>query len=241
MRHHITAVPALSIQTGITAAAGLAIDAALLRAALADGCRRVAIWTSEASLVVSRRDALLPGFAAARAILGAEGVPVLVRDSGGTAVLQGPGLVTLSMVHVSSAILGDSYGMLRDVVAAAIAPWGIEVGLGSVDGAFCDGRHNLIVGSRKIAGTAQRRRHGHSPIALVHAVLLVDVDVAAMTQGINRFYTLAGAPREFLPGSCVSLRDLLPLATREIAQQAIDQLSIAAQEWLAATAVTGAL
>jgi len=162
-------------------------------------------------------------------------MPLLVRDSGGTAVLQGPGIVTLSLVHAPcSRNLDESYGSLRAVAAAAFAPWGIEIGFGAVDGAFCDGKHNLVVHGRKFAGTAQRRQSRRFTAALAHAVLLIDVDVQAMTRGINRFYSLAGATQRFSPDGCFSLRELPALANcADLEVRAIAELSRASAAWLA--------
>jgi lipoate-protein ligase A len=190
----------------------------MLSATLADGHRRGAVWSSEAALVVSRRDMLLAGFNSAKAALSREGMPLLVRDSGGTAVLPGPGIVTLSLVHAPcSRNLDESYESLR-----------------AVDGAFCDGKHNLVVDGRKFAGTAQRRQSRRFTAALAHAVLLIDVDVQAMTRGINRFYSLAGATQRFSPDGCFSLRELPAAANYPNLQaRAIADLSRAAAAWVA--------
>ena len=224
-------VPMICTQTGIAACAGLALDAVLLNAALSDGRARAAIWASTPAVVVSRRDTQLPGFADSSSRLSDEGLPVLVRDSGGTAVLQGPGIVTLSLVHASPPSLEESYEQLRSVVAAAFAGWGIKFGLGAVDGAFCDGRHNLVTHMRKLAGTAQRRRRGRGRFAmtLAHAVILIDVDLSAMTRGINHFYSLAGVPRDFSFDICASLRDLAPGMGQELERQSMELLSLAAR------------
>jgi octanoyl-[GcvH]:protein N-octanoyltransferase len=233
MPDDVAAAPTLSIRTDIAASAGLTLDASMLNATLLDGRRRASIWSSAAALVVSRRDTLLADFDAAKATLSQEGVPLFVRDSGGTAVLQGPGIVTLSLIHVpSSSQLEASYESLRAVAAAAFSPWGIEVGFGAVDGAFCDGKYNLVVERRKFAGTAQRRRSGRFAAALVHAVILIAPDLAAMTRGINRFYSLAGASHRFSPDSCISLRDLLPDANHpDLVAASIANLARAASAW----------
>lgn len=90
------------------------------------------------------------------------------------------------------------YAHLCNLVSRALAPLGIDANPRAVEGSFCDGRFNLAVGERKIAGTAQYwRRRGGRQAVLAHALLLVDADVVALTDRANAFEAALGSERRY--------------------------------------------
>jgi lipoate-protein ligase A len=183
------------------------------------------IWENPRALVVTARESRLPAFDSACRALAADGWPVVLRDSGGTAVPHGPGILEVSLAlpldrlppHALEAI----YGALCEPVRIALAELGVETAYGEVEGSFCDGRFNLVAGGRKIAGTSQRWRGGlppsHRPdgYVLAHMVLFVDADMRAATEVVNRFYGLAGSDHRFDPGAVVSAVERLGLPRAE--------------------------
>lgn len=100
----------------------------------------------------------------------ADGVPVVVRPSGGGAVVLAPGVLTASVlaeVEGEGVLPERHFQRFCGAVAAALARVGVAVGR--------DGVSDLTVGERKVAGTALRvwkRR------ALFQVSLLFDLDVA---------------------------------------------------------------
>jgi lipoate-protein ligase A len=197
------------------------------------------LWSNERCLVVARSDARLPRFAAAREELARAGWPLVVRESGGSAVPHGPGILALSLAFRPGAAgpctLESIYGGLCDALALGLARLGVRAERGAVADAFCDGRYDLAVAGRKIAGTAQRWRAGPGGPApergavLAHAVLLVDVDLAEATEAVNRFYRAAGGARRARAEAAITLREAL-----EAAGGAPPGLARAAREALAA-------
>ena len=177
------------------------------------------IWENPRALVVTARESRLPTFDVASAALAADGWPVVLRDSGGTAVPHGPGILEVSLAlpldRLPAHALEAIYAALCEPVRVALAELGVETGYGEVEGSFCDGRFNLVGDGRKIAGTSQRWRGGlppsHRPdgYVLAHMVLFVDADMGSATETINRFYARAGSDRRFDPGAVVSAADLL--------------------------------
>jgi len=166
----------------------------------------IRLWENRPCLVVSGRDTRLPSFEEASARLAQEGRPVIVRRSGGTAVPHGEGILLVSMVYALKGREADSvdqgYEALCNWMREGIASLGIHADCRSVPAAFCDGRYNLAVGPRKIAGTAQRWRKRTVDGAtrqgvIAHALLLVEGDPHAMTAAVNRFYRLAGGRQRF--------------------------------------------
>lgn len=172
------------------------------------------LWENGRALVVTAREQRLPSFAAAAAESAAEGWPVVLRDSGGTAVPHGPGILQVSLLlpqsRLSAHALEGIYRALCEPVRSALGAWGVDSDYGEVPGSFCDGRFNLVSGARKIAGTSQRWRGGIPPSSrpdgsvVAHMVLFVDADLAAATEAVNRFYRAAGSDLRFDPDAVVT-------------------------------------
>lgn len=162
-------------------------------------------WHTTPALFAPRALAPPGRFAAAAAGSAARGWPVVVRASGGDLVPQAPGLLNLSLVWRQAGLdasLAAAYERLGRPLLAGLAAVGLRAGYGTVAGAFCDGRYNLVVAGRKIAGTAQRWKiigaAGRQPrelAVLAHAVLLVETDLEPLVASVNAFYRACGMAR----------------------------------------------
>ena len=132
-----------------------------------DAGERLLVWESARPAVVLPRHGDPGRWAHVRACA-AWGVPLLRRESGGGAVVVGPGCLAVALVlsldrRPRLADVGHSYAWLLGRVAAALDVDGVAVR--STD---------LAVGGRKFAGHAQRRGR----VALLHhGVLLYDFDL----------------------------------------------------------------
>ena len=193
------------------------------------------LWENVQALVVSRKDTALPGFAAAAELLASEGWPVVVRETGGSAVPHGPGVLQLSLVMPRSLATDLSidtlFQQLCQPIQMALATLGIASEYGRVPAAFCDGRYNLVVAGKKIAGTAQvwranigRDRATKEGYVLAHASLFVDVDKAVFTQVVNRFYALAGADVMFDENALTTVLDCHSLSEKTGSVQLVDSV-----------------
>lgn len=178
-------------------------------------------------LVVTRREARMPGFARATEILGARGWPLVVRGSGGSCVPQGPGVLNLSLIYPRPPHwrLEDGFLLLCQLLGDFLRTYGLQAETGEVPGSFCDGRYNLQIDGRKLVGTAQRwagtRRH---PGVLCHACLLVDPALDAATAQLNSFYQQCQSPRQFIPNASTSLRQCLKVSAAVSLSQLMDEV-----------------
>ncbi|MGB3454781.1 MAG: hypothetical protein WBG08_02480 [Litorimonas sp.] len=128
-------------------------------------------WVPELSLSVSAREARrlgdLSGFAAE---------PVAIRGTGGTVVPQGPGTINISVFsrHPHHPGIHAAYRGVCEALREGFSQLGLETTTGSRPGSFCDGDHNILVGGRKLVGTAQRWAVGPdgSSVCLHHCVIL---------------------------------------------------------------------
>ncbi len=198
---------------------GVAADVTLSRLAGRHPGRGVfRIWENGRAIVVSPREERRSGFRGAAATLAAEGWPVVVRASGGTAVPHSPGILQVSLAlplaGIQSLSLETAYRALGEPVRGALETLGVETDYGEVPRSFCDGRFNLVSGGRKIAGSAQRWWGGVPPTGipgasvLAHLSLFVDADMTGATRAVNRFYALAGGSGGgFDPSAVTTVRE----------------------------------
>lgn len=179
------------------------------------------IWQTQRSLVVPRSYRRFEAFESASELFAQRGWPVVVRQTGGGIVPQGPGIVNLSLAyHVDGPPMRHSepgYRLICQVLAEALRSMGITAFPAAVEGSFCDGRYNLAVQLHntpvKIAGTAQtwRRVPGShdTHIGLVHALILLDTDTAAVTETANAFEAAIGSERRYQADKVVAAAELL--------------------------------
>ena len=184
------------------------------------------VWANTQCLVVTRREERLPTFAAAAHASAARGWPVVVRDSGGTTVPHAPGTLLLTLLlprrrtedtPISEPRADEVFTLLCEPVIEAMARLGVTATYGAVPNSFCDGRFNLVVDNRKIAGTAQRWRGGlprypvRDGFIMAHLALYVDADMHVATHAVNNFLADAGSPEAFDPGQMITLGEALQL------------------------------
>jgi lipoate-protein ligase A len=189
---------------------GIALEAGWTRNAARSGEPEVHLWSGPPGFVVPRSYERLPAFAAASAASTAAGWPVQVRASGGGLVPQGPGVLNVSLIwrteHVAPSGTETIYRDLSRMLGAALESMGIAASAQSVEGSFCDGRFNLAVGGRKLAGTAQAwRRVEGRPMILAHAVLLIDADPDQLTEAANHFEALVASGRTYRPDAITTI------------------------------------
>ncbi len=185
----------------------LAYDEALAREramlAAADGSPGLTwmLWQTGPCIVVPRSHVNRPAFEVAAAASAARGWPVHTRDTGGGAVVQGQGVVNLSMVFSIGADLreriGTSYRILCEPVMAMLRNRGIHGAYRAIPGTMCDGAYNIVVGNRKLAGTAQRwrslgRDRPGEHAVLAHLAMFASLDHIEAAEAINALYADMG-------------------------------------------------
>lgn len=191
--------------------------------ALKDGAMLIRLWRNARCLVASRGQAARADFATARAVSEAAGWPVVIRRSGGTAVVHRPGILNISLLSAQPrdgglSVNGD-YAMLLGLLRAMLAEIGIRCDQGDVPGAHCDGRFNLRWQGRKLAGTAGwvARPNGRS-VRIFHASLQVSGAIEEDLAAIRRFEAALGQAKAYsidahvavdqIPGGLPSPKDM---------------------------------
>jgi octanoyl-[GcvH]:protein N-octanoyltransferase len=177
------------------------------------GARKPAIfiWRSQRALIVARGQTRWSNFEKVAAELTEMGWPVLVRRSGGGAFPICRGTVQIAMM-ATYADLGMSmdgvYDRLGFLIGSALTDFGIAACVGDTLGAFCDGRHDLIVAGRKIAGLAQHWRlcGGGERFITAAASVLVEADVDELVGIVDRFHAMCGQAIDIRPEAMTTVR-----------------------------------
>ncbi len=205
--------------------AGLNAERALLQR-VCDGlfdCQLLLWRPTGQALVMPGSFERRPGFALASQRCAAQGWPILLRDTGGEPVPQSSAVLNIALActmpvsEETGKRIVVAYERLLDPLALWLAEHGLRAGVGAVPGAFCDGRFNLTLEGRKLAGTAQRWRRSCDgrPAVLAHAAVLMEDWREPMADVVNRFYHACASDLRCQADSHLALSERLPAAWNE--------------------------
>lgn len=175
---------------------------------------RLVFWQQPRSLIVPRRWKNRPGVEYAAAEAEAAGWPVLFRSSGGACVFHGDNVLCVTRIlsvppgTVQAPELYRAFAGDLGKTARQLGVGGCRTGQAPL--APCDGRFNLLVGDRKLAGLAMRRRlHGGMETLLVHACLWLSGPLRPALEAIETFERGIGLPSEYPSSACISLAEAM--------------------------------
>lgn len=174
----------------------------------------LAFWHQQKSLVVPRRWTEKPGFEQAAETAKSKGWPIFPRRSGGSCVFHGPNVLCITSITCTEKHrfgIRDVYTRFCELLIDALSDvYGVEATIGSCPEAPCDGDFNILVGERKLAGTAMRRRsiHGKDTF-LVHGVIWLSGPLDEPLSVIETFDRSMGLDVRYPPEACVALDELI--------------------------------
>lgn len=168
------------------------------------------MWTSSRYVAATRLETRLPGFDGAVRRAKSLGFPVLVRNSGGGAVVANEGSISFSITAPVEDLrhgLFERYDEGAALVVSALQRSGVEAETGEVEGEFCPGAYSVRVGGSsgiKVAGLAQRvtRR-----AARIEALILIS-ETKSLVPVLQKFHAALGLP--FRPDSVGDLPTSVP-------------------------------
>lgn len=115
----------------------------------------IRVWQNEHCLVVPRRFGELRGF---RHAVRRCRLPVALRSSSGTAVVHGPHIVNVTALQIAERsrhfTIDGCFAQFGEILQPVWSGLGLDVTLGPVRHAHCDGRFNFCCKDRKLGGTA---------------------------------------------------------------------------------------
>ena len=224
---------------------GLDIEQRLLDQVLTgDVTHGYALWRSKQALVVPKSASHRENYAEACAFCESQGWPVVTRSTGGELTPQSEGFINLSLVikcKRKELSIKDSYHIICDAIIKWLANNAIQGHCSSIDGAFCDGEFNVVIGSQKLAGTAQRwkkitdpvtRADGSDMAILMHAVILCDGNLPAMWDISNTFYKTCNLKPFIMNDKHTSIAQLLNRNGEDFILEMLDSLDASMSKYV---------
>ncbi|PSL45867.1 octanoyl-[GcvH]:protein N-octanoyltransferase [Salsuginibacillus halophilus] len=151
------------------------------------------LWVHPPTVVLGIQDSRLPDVKAGIEFLQAAGYHVIVRNSGGLAVVLDEGVLNISLImqEPKQFSIDEGYDFMFHTVQRlfADAPGAVEAG--EVVGSYCPGAYDVSIGGKKFAGLSQRRKKGG---AAVQVYLAMDGSGSERAELIRRFYEIADGP-----------------------------------------------
>ncbi len=176
--------------------------------------RLLLLWRAPRALVVGRSDTRLPHFADAVDRLVAEGWPVLIRRSGGSAcpISEGTLQIALARTVFPGTTIDTAYIELTNVIRTVLESYGLKAETQGKPAAFCPGRYDISVNGRKVAGLSQHWRQCNGDFTVTTAAtLIIEQDPDEIAHIVNLFYRAAGGTERCLASAVGALRQALPV------------------------------
>ncbi len=133
--------------------------------------------------------------------------------------------IAIARPAVPEITIDIAYMELVDLIRAILCPYRLAIEIGAAAGAFCQGRYDVSIAGRKVAGLSQHWRQRNKRMTITTAAtLIVDGSVREMVRAINLFHQLAGKDSVCSESAVGSVRQFLA-ADACAGETLIDELS----------------
>ncbi|PAQ15293.1 octanoyltransferase [Bacillaceae bacterium SAOS 7] len=145
-------------------------------------------WVHHETIVLGIQDTKLPFLNDGVQVLKDAGYRVIVRNSGGLAVVLDEGVLNLSLIFPDTEKgidIDRGYEAMLTLIREMFAEYSEQIEAFEVIGSYCPGSYDLSIGGKKFAGISQRRiRKG----VAVQIYLCVTGSGSERAEWIRRFY-----------------------------------------------------
>ena len=153
-------------------------------------------WVHTNTIVLGIQDTKLPFLQEGVSFLKEKGYDVIVRNSGGLAVVLDEGVLNLSLIFPEGKKrieINHGYDAMWALVKEMFQDFDHEIEAREIVGSYCPGSYDLSIDGKKFAGISQRRiRNG----VAVQIYLCVNGSGARRAELIKQFYELSKKGRE---------------------------------------------
>lgn len=190
-------------------------------------------WVHDKSVVLGIQDTRLPLLQAGLDYLESKGYRVIVRNSGGLAVVLDDGVLNISLIlpEIEGKIeINRGYDAMFALIQFMFADFQKHMEAKEIVGSYCPGSYDLSIEGKKFAGISQRRlRNG----VAVQVYLAVTNSGSERAKLIQQFYSYAKSSdqKKFLypkitPNVTASLSELLavPLTIQDVVRRLLSVL-----------------
>ncbi|RSK28998.1 lipoate--protein ligase family protein [Bacillus sp. HMF5848] len=172
-------------------------------------------WVHEKTVVLGIQDTRLPFLREGLAYLHDEGYNVIVRNSGGLAVVLDEGVLNVTLIYSErdrGIDINRGYDAMLAFLADTFSANNVNMQAGEVVGSYCPGSYDISIQGKKFAGTSQRRLRGG---VAVQVYLCLQGSGAKRAELVREFYrrALNGQETKFVypnikPETMASLSEL---------------------------------
>ncbi|MFB5663253.1 biotin/lipoate A/B protein ligase family protein [Alteribacillus sp. HJP-4] len=141
-------------------------------------------WVHAPTIVLGIQDSRLPHIEEGTAFLQEQGYRVIVRNSGGLAVVLDEGIFNLSLIFKEEKLISinSGYDLMHDLMKRIFPDAPGEIKAYEIEGSYCPGNYDLSINGRKFAGISQRRIRGGTAVQIYVAVTDSGPERAALLQ-----------------------------------------------------------
>lgn len=190
-------------------------------------------WVHKKTIVLGIQDTRLPYLQAGVDYLNNQGYEVIVRNSGGLAVVLDDGVLNISLVFPEGEKAIDinrGYDAMFELTKDMFKDLTTEMEAREIIGSYCPGSYDLSIGGRKFAGISQRRIRGG---VAVQIYLCINGSGSERAAVIGEFYkhALQGGQTKFAyptidPNVMASMTELTgrPLTVQDVMMRLLTSL-----------------
>ncbi|MDA7025333.1 lipoate--protein ligase family protein [Bacillus sp. CLL-7-23] len=148
-------------------------------------------WVHHDTVVLGIQDTKLPYLQEGISFLESSGYKVIVRNSGGLAVVLDSGVLNVSLIFQdkkNGIDIDRGYEAMVELINRMLSAYNVEVEAYEIVGSYCPGSYDLSIGGKKFAGISQRRLRGG---VAVQIYVCADQSGSERAELIRRFYDIA--------------------------------------------------
>ena len=150
-----------SLGTQFDAKQSFAIDDTLCTSVgLAESPTTVRTWVHHNTIVLGIQDTKLPFLIDGVRLLQSMGYHVIVRNSGGLAVVLDQNVLNISLIfpdNEKGIQINRGYDAMLDLMKEMLSEYNVEIEAREIVGSYCPGSYDLSIAGKKFAGISQRR------------------------------------------------------------------------------------
>lgn len=170
-------------------------------------------WSLPNTIILGMKDTRLPQLKKGITQLITDNYQVVLRNSGGLAVVADSGVLNLSLIlpntKEKALSIDDAYLLMTNWVCQTFETETKKIEAFEIRDSYCPGTFDLSIHGKKFAGISQRRVKGGIAVMIY---ISVSGDQGKRGEAIRRFYTTSGANSDYPrvnPNSLATLTDLL--------------------------------
>lgn len=206
-----------SLGTQFDAKQSFAMDDTLCTSVgLGESPATVRTWVHHNTIVLGIQDTKLPFLNDGVSFLKSRGYHVIVRNSGGLAVVLDQNVLNISLIfpdNEKGININRGYDAMHDLMKEMLIEYNVEIEAREIVGSYCPGSYDLSIAGKKFAGISQRRlRKGIA----VQIYLCVSGSGEERAELIGQFYQSGHKNQQtkylfptIVPETMASLSDLL--------------------------------